>query len=78
MKYRMIRVVAAMWLFAAISAPLASAQAGDAPEEMTGIKVGETAPEFKLKDQEGNELALSELLKLEGSTVLVFHRSADW
>lgn len=49
----------------------------DAPEEKTGIKVGEKAPDFKLKDQTGVEKTLSGLLK-EGNVALVFYRSADW
>ena len=48
-----------------------------APEEKTGIKVGDKAPEFKLKDQAGKERALSEFLK-DGPVALVFYRSASW
>ena len=54
------------------------AQAADpAPDEKSGIKVGEKAPEFKLKDQAGEERALSALLK-DGPVALVFFRSAGW
>ena len=53
-------------------------QAADpAPKEKTGIEVGEKAPEFKLKDQAGDERALSALLK-DGPVALVFYRSASW
>ena len=51
--------------------------ADPAPEEKTGIKVGEKAPEFKLKDQTGEERALSAMLK-DGPVALVFYRSASW
>jgi cytochrome oxidase Cu insertion factor (SCO1/SenC/PrrC family) len=48
-----------------------------APENQTGLKVGEKAPTFALKDQEGKERSLDELLK-KGKVALVFYRSADW
>jgi hypothetical protein len=48
-----------------------------APEEKTGLKVGEKAPEFTLKDQAGNERSLRDLLK-GGPVALVFYRSASW
>ncbi len=48
-----------------------------APEEQTGLKVGEKAPRFTLKDQQGAERSLDELLK-KGKVALVFYRSADW
>jgi cytochrome oxidase Cu insertion factor (SCO1/SenC/PrrC family) len=48
-----------------------------APEEQTGLKVGETAPKFTLKDQEGHQRSLDEFLK-NGKVALVFYRSADW
>ncbi len=48
-----------------------------ANEELTGLKVGATAPAFLLKDQEGRDRSLKELLK-KGKTALVFYRSADW
>ena len=47
------------------------------PEEQTGLKVGEKAPGFTLKDQEGKERSLDEFLK-KGKVALVFYRSADW
>ncbi|MFP6597064.1 MAG: hypothetical protein VCC01_06370 [Candidatus Hydrogenedentota bacterium] len=53
--------------------------AGDpAPDEMTGLKVGEKIPDFTLKDQNGKEHSLEGLLAKKGTTVLVFHRSANW
>jgi len=48
-----------------------------APEEQTGLKPGAKAPLFTLKDQEGKERSLDELLK-KGKVALVFYRSADW
>ena len=48
-----------------------------APEEQTGLKVGAKAPSFTLKDQEGKERSLDEILK-KGKVALVFYRSADW
>ena len=56
----------------------ASAPAADPPsDEKTGIKIGEKAPAFKLKDQTGEERELSALLK-NGPVALVFYRSASW
>jgi cytochrome oxidase Cu insertion factor (SCO1/SenC/PrrC family) len=47
------------------------------PEEKTGLKVGEKAPAFKLKDQAGKERTLEEFVK-QGKVALVFYRSAGW
>ena len=56
----------------------ANVRAADpAPDEKTGLKVGEKAPAFKLKDQNGKERALEEFVK-EGKVALVFYRSASW
>ncbi len=51
--------------------------ADPAPEEKTGIKVGEKAPDFTLKDQSGKEQSLKDLLK-KTNVAIVFYRSADW
>lgn len=48
-----------------------------APEDQTGLNVGAKAPGFTLKDQEGKERSLDELLR-KGKVALVFYRSADW
>ena len=48
-----------------------------APDEMTGIKVGEKAPDFTLKNFDGTEHALSDLVK-EAPVALIFFRSANW
>jgi cytochrome oxidase Cu insertion factor (SCO1/SenC/PrrC family) len=64
---------------ALIAAPALWAQdkGKPAPEERSGPKVGEKAPSFTLKDQEGRERSLGEFLK-KGKVALVFYRSADW
>ncbi len=41
------------------------------------ISVGDKAPPFRLKDQNGEEHSLEDLLK-KGNVALVFYRSADW
>lgn len=47
-----------------------------------GVKVGDAAPEFELKNQDGKDVSLESLtdsLKEQGGyTALVFYRSADW
>ena len=48
-----------------------------AAESLSGLKVGSKAPRFTLKDQEGKERSLDDLLK-KGKVALVFYRSADW
>ena len=48
-----------------------------APEAMTGPKVGEKAPSFTLKDQDGKDRSLDEFLA-KGNVALVFTRSTDW
>jgi cytochrome oxidase Cu insertion factor (SCO1/SenC/PrrC family) len=58
-------------------AALGAAVAAPPPEEKTGLKVGEKAPEFTLKDQAGKDRALKDLLK-DGPVALVFYRSAAW
>ena len=48
-----------------------------APEEMTGIKIGDKAPDFTLTNYDGTEKTLSDLVK-QGTVALVFFRSANW
>ena len=74
-----IRSIALVLTFSLLSAPDLRAQgrAKPAPEEQTGPKVGEKAPRFTLKDQEGKERSLDEFLG-KGTVALVFYRSADW
>jgi cytochrome oxidase Cu insertion factor (SCO1/SenC/PrrC family) len=74
-----IRWMALVLAFSVLSAPDLRAQAKGKPalEEQTGLKVGERAPKFTLKDQEGKERSLDEFLG-KGKVALVFYRSADW
>jgi len=50
-----------------------------APPQPTsiGLAVGEMAPRFSLRDQNGREVS-SDTLKGPKGTVLLFFRSADW
>ena len=48
----------------------ASARGADGPE-------GRRSAKFSLRDQEGKDRTLDELLK-KGKVALVFYRSADW
>ena len=74
-----IRWMALVLAFSLITAPdlRAQGEGKPAPEEQTGLKVGEKAPKFTLKDQEGKERSLDEFLG-KGKVALVFYRSADW
>jgi len=42
-----------------------------------GLRVGDKAPSFSLKDQNGNDVSLDSLIK-KGPVALLFFRSADW
>lgn len=58
---------------------LAQTPPAPAPESMQGtVKVGDKAPSFTLKDQNGQERTLESLLDADGYLALVFYRSADW
>ena len=48
-----------------------------AADDHPGVKIGEKAPDFTLKDQSGKEQTLSKLTS-EKPVAVVFHRSADW
>jgi hypothetical protein len=62
----------------ALALPWAAGVAsGQEPASAPGLGVEERAPEFRLADQNGRKLALSELLSA-GPVALVFRRSADW
>ena len=72
------KLLAVTTLVLAIAVPAMAYEAGDAaPDEMTGIQVGDKVPDFTLKDQNGVEHSLSDLLK-EGTVALMFYRSAYW
>lgn len=43
-----------------------------------GLNVGDKAPDFKLVDQNGKEVSLSELTAKHDKVALTFYRSADW
>jgi cytochrome oxidase Cu insertion factor (SCO1/SenC/PrrC family) len=73
---RLMTLAVAVVLFAAPTA-WSQGKGKPAPEEQTGLKVGVKAPAFTLKDQEGKERSLDELLK-KRKVALVFYRSADW
>ena len=49
----------------------------DATPAEPGLRVGERAPNFTLKDQNEKEVSLESLLK-KGPVALVFYRSASW
>ena len=72
-----IRFIALALMLLAAPDVRAQGSGKPAPEEQTGLKVGEKAPRFTLKDQEGKERSLDEFLG-KGKVALVFYRSADW
>lgn len=72
-----MRMLCASVLAAGLLLSAAAAAADPAPEGKTGLKVGDKAPAFKLKDQDGKERSLEEFVK-QGKVALVFYRSADW
>ena len=74
---RLMSLALALGLAVGLMTADARAQDTWAPEEMTGVKVGEKAPDFKLTGADGKEYALSEMVK-EGTVALVFYRSANW
>ena len=65
------------WTLAALALAAAPAWAADPPPDKTGLKLGEKAPAFTLKDQAGKERTLAEFTKAE-KVALVFYRSAAW
>lgn len=73
---------AALFLTASLAAEMSPpatmpALPSTAAEAMPGLKVGEKAADFTLKNSAGEEVALAALLK-KGRVALVFVRSADW
>ncbi len=67
----------ALLIFMVAPGPARVQAAEPATPEKTGLAIGQQAPDFKLKDQNGQEHSLAEMLK-KGKVALVFHRSADW
>lgn len=83
MKNRLL-ALAALLVTASVPAAEAPASATTMPalpsaatEAMPGLKVGEKAPDFTLKNTAGEDVALHALLK-KGKVALAFVRSADW
>ncbi len=72
-----MRMIVTSLIAAAVLGTGAFAQEKEPPPEKTGVKIGEKAPEFTLKDQNGNERTLGEFLK-KAKVALVFYRSASW
>jgi cytochrome oxidase Cu insertion factor (SCO1/SenC/PrrC family) len=70
-------VLAAAVVLLAAPAAFSQGKGKPAPGEQTGLKVGEKAPRFTLKDQEGRARSLDGFLR-KGKVALVFYRSADW
>lgn len=62
-------------LLGALSPAVATASADD--DKVPGLAIGKRAPSFQLKDQNGRNRSLDDLLK-QGNVALVFYRSADW
>ncbi len=60
-----------------LSTGAASPDPEPSPDTQTGLPVGAKAPKFTLKDQEGKDRSLDEILK-QGKAAVVFYRSADW
>lgn len=49
-----------------------------AAADKTGLAIGQKAPAFTLRDQNGKERSLSDLLKEDQKLAVIFHRSASW
>ncbi len=73
---RTLGLAVALGLLATASIP-AQERGKPAPDAMTGLSVGTQAPGFTLKDQDGTNRSLDELIA-KGNVALVFYRSADW
>jgi hypothetical protein len=58
-------------------APFVNAQE-PASQEKTGLKVGQKAPAFKLRDQTDKQQTFDDLAKNADYVALVFYRSANW
>ena len=58
-------------------APFVIAQEPASPEK-TGLKVGQKAPAFNLRDQTEKQQTLDDLAKNADYVALVFYRSANW
>lgn len=74
---KLLRLITMLALGFAWLTPAALAEPKPADPAKTGIAVGEKAPDFTLKDQNGEERSLEGLLE-SGPVALVFTRSAEW
>src|SRR5881394_4324989 len=72
-----IKSMHGIWLLIASLLPALANAAEEVPSKEIGIPIGQRAPAFTLKDQNGQEVSLDALLK-KGPVALVFYRSADW
>jgi hypothetical protein len=73
-----MRFVSRLIVCAATTLPISAMNAADKePAAEPGLKVGEKAPSFTLKDQADKERTLDEFLK-KGKVAIVFYRSAAW
>ena len=63
----------AFGLLLTVGAPAARAQSAPAPLTASALQVGDTAPAFKARDTQGQEVELRQLLK-KGPVVLYFYR----
>ena len=77
MKFWKRSAVVAAFLAMGLATVGTYAEDAKAPEEMTGIKVGEKAPDFTLTNFDGTQHTLSDLTK-KSMVALVFYRSANW
>ncbi|MDB6059345.1 MAG: putative peroxiredoxin [Verrucomicrobiales bacterium] len=77
---RLRPIMIAKKLFAVVIATfmaISTCIGGGVSPEQIGLPVGKPAPQFTLRDQNGNEISLAVLLK-KGPVAVVFVRSADW
>ncbi|HEY8504579.1 MAG TPA: redoxin domain-containing protein [Gemmataceae bacterium] len=74
---RKIASIAAAVIALGVVAPPGPAAGDETKAPEIGVKVGGKAPAFTLKDQDGKERSLADLLK-QGKVALVFYRSASW
>ena len=54
------------------------AQAKETPTELPGLSIGETIPEFNLKNAAGESVSSQSLLAEDKTLAVVFFRSAGW
>ena len=72
-----IKPLNGLWLLAVALLATNLEAEEEAPRAELGLAIGQRAPAFTLKDQNGIEVSLEVLLK-KGPVALVFYRSADW